>query len=287
MSSMHAELMDGAGLAAAMNDETAGRARRVQERWGRPPCLVAVLVGDDPASATYVRMKRARSRAVGIESRIVELDAGATTAEVVGAVCALSEDDGVDGILLQHPVPAQVDERAAFEAIAGGKDVDGVTTTSFAAMAFGLPGFVSCTPGAIIALLDAYGVELAGRRAVVVGRSPILGKPVAMILLARDASVTICHSRTRDLASVVGEADVVVAAVGKPELVRGSWLKQGAVVVDAGYNAGSLGDVAFDEAVGVASRITPVPGGVGPVTIAMLLRQTAQAAETSLSRRGH
>jgi methylenetetrahydrofolate dehydrogenase (NADP+) / methenyltetrahydrofolate cyclohydrolase len=244
----------------------------------RKPCLATVLVGDDPGSATYVRMKRNRAAAAGIDARLVHLPAATTTAELVATIAALSADPGVHGILLQHPVPAHVDERAAFEAIDPAKDVDGVTLHSFAAMAFGLPGFPSATPGAIMALLDHYGVPLSGKHAVVVGRSPILGKPVGMLLLARDATVTFCHSRTADLTSHLRTADLVVAAVGKPRFVTGDQLKDGAVVIDAGYNPGNVGDVDFDSAAGKASMITPVPGGVGPVTIATLLHQTVTAA---------
>jgi methylenetetrahydrofolate dehydrogenase (NADP+)/methenyltetrahydrofolate cyclohydrolase len=224
-------------------------------------------------------MKQARCARIGIESALVALPAAATTDQVVAAIAHLSADDGVDGILLQHPVPATVDERVAFEAIAAHKDVDGVTKASFASMAFGLPGFASCTPAGILRLLDAYDVDPAGRHAVVIGRSPILGKPIGMLLLARDATVTYCHSRTEDLPTIVRTADIVVAAVGRPHFVRGRWIKPGAVVIDAGYNEGNVGDVAFSEAVSVAGLITPVPGGVGPTTIALLLEQTVAAAE--------
>jgi methylenetetrahydrofolate dehydrogenase (NADP+)/methenyltetrahydrofolate cyclohydrolase len=227
-------------------------------------------------------MKQNRCRKAGIGSRRVALPAGTTTEELVGTLRSLSEDPAVHGILLQHPVGDHIDERAAFEAIAPEKDVDGVTFASFATMSFGLPGFVSCTPGGILRLLDEYGVELGGRRAVVVGRSAILGKPVGMLLLARDATVTYCHSRTADLSSVVREADVVVAAVGRPRLIRGRDVKPGAVVIDAGYNPGNVGDVDFDSAVERASLITPVPGGVGPMTIATLLEQTVRAAARQL-----
>lgn len=282
---MSAGLMDGRALAAELLAETAAQVTRLTAG-DRPPCLAAVLVGDDPASHTYVRMKANRCRAVGIESRRIELDAATTTEQLVGVITDLSRDDGVDGILLQHPVPEHVDERAAFEAIAPAKDVDGVTRTSFAAMAFGEPGFVSCTPGGIMRLLDAYGVELSGRRAVVVGRSPILGMPVGLLLLRRDATVTYCHSKTVELAARVAEADVVVAAVGRPELIRGEWIKPGAVVVDAGYNPGNVGDVEFEAAEQRAALITPVPGGVGPMTIAVLLAQTVAAqAVSSVARR--
>ncbi len=212
----------------------------------------------------------------------MELPAATTTAELVATLDGLSSDPAVHGILLQHPMGEHIDERAAFEAIAAEKDVDGVTFASFATMSFGLPGFVSCTPGGILRLLDEYGVDPSGKRAVVVGRSAILGKFTGMLLLARDATVTYCHSRTRDLSDVVREADIVVAAVGRPRLIRGEDIKPGAVVIDAGYNAGNVGDVDFDSAAERASLITPVPGGVGPMTIATLLEQTVTAAARQL-----
>ena len=273
-----ARLMDGTALAGRIIEETAKRAADLTGRTGRAPCLATVLVGEDPASVTYVRMKRNRCRKAGIESRHVELPADTTTEQLVGTLRELSADPTVHGILLQHPMGPHIDERAAFEAIAPEKDVDGVTFASFATMSFGLPGFVSCTPGGIMRLLDEYGVDPAGKRAVVVGRSAILGKPAGMLLLARDATVTYCHSRTADLSAAVREADIVVAAVGRPRLIRGQDIKPGAVVVDAGYNAGNVGDVDFDSAVERASLITPVPGGVGPMTIATLLEQTVEAA---------
>ncbi|GII27473.1 bifunctional 5,10-methylenetetrahydrofolate dehydrogenase/5,10-methenyltetrahydrofolate cyclohydrolase [Planotetraspora mira] len=273
-----ARLMDGAGLARHVLDHTAAMSSAIAHRTGKAPCLATVLVGEDPASATYVRMKRARCETVGITSRHLPLPATTTTTELVDAITSLSEDPAVHGILLQHPVGDHIDERAAFEAIAPHKDVDGVTMRSFAAMSFGLPGFVSCTPGGIMRLLDAYDVDLAGKHAVVVGRSAILGKPAGMLLLARDATVTYCHSRTRDLRSIIREADVLIAAVGRPHFILGEDIKVGAVVVDAGYSPGNIGDVDFDTAKTRASLITPVPGGVGPMTIAMLLSQTAEAA---------
>jgi methylenetetrahydrofolate dehydrogenase (NADP+)/methenyltetrahydrofolate cyclohydrolase len=271
--------MIGTDLAAEMVAKAAARAQSLQEKTGVQPCLATVLVGDDPASATYVRMKQNRSKKAGIGSRSVVLPAETTTEELVGELQKLSADPAVHGILLQHPVPAHIDERAAFEAIDPAKDVDGVTMHAFAAMAFGEPGFRSCTPGGILRLLEAYDVPIAGAHAVVIGRSPILGKPVGMLLLASNATVTYTHSRTTNLAEIVRTADIVVAAVGKANFVRGDWLKPGAVVVDAGYNEGNLGDVHFDEAAQVASLITPVPGGVGPMTIALLLEQTVDAAE--------
>jgi methylenetetrahydrofolate dehydrogenase (NADP+) / methenyltetrahydrofolate cyclohydrolase len=275
-----ARAMDGTALARKILADSAQRAAAFASTAGRTPCLAAVLVGDDPSSTAYVNMKRRRCRETSVELRFVGLPATATTPDVVAVIRGLSEDSTVDGILLQHPAPAHVDERAAFEAISPEKDVDGVTMHSFAAMAFGLPGFSSCTPAGIMRLLDEYSVDPSGMHAVVIGRSPILGKPVGMLLLARDATVTFCHSHTRDLREIVGTADIVVAAVGKPNLIRGDWLQPEAVVIDAGYS-GNVGDVAYDEAIAVASLITPVPGGVGPMTIAMLIAQTVSAAERS------
>jgi methylenetetrahydrofolate dehydrogenase (NADP+)/methenyltetrahydrofolate cyclohydrolase len=273
-----ASLMSGTDLAKQLVAETTVRAAEFAQQTGQQPCLATVLVGDDPASETYVRMKQNRSRKAGIASRHVALPSTTTTTDLVNTIQGLSTDPSVHGVLLQHPVPAQIDERAAFEAIAPSKDVDGVTMHSFAAMSFGEPGFASCTPAGIIRLLDHYEVPLSGQHAVVIGRSPILGKPAAMLLLARDATVTVCHSRTTDLPTIVGTADIVVAAVGRPNFVRGAWLKPGAVIVDAGYNEGNVGDVAFAEAAERARLITPVPGGVGPMTIAILLAQTVDAA---------
>jgi methylenetetrahydrofolate dehydrogenase (NADP+)/methenyltetrahydrofolate cyclohydrolase len=278
--------MDGTTVAQKLLVETAEKASQFVEHVGRRPRLAAVLVGDDPASVTYVKMKRRRSEKVGIDSQLVELPTMTSTAEAVSVVRGLSDDPAVDGILVQHPTPSHVDERAVFEAIDPAKDVDGVTMHSFAAMAFDLPGLVSCTPGGIIRLLDAYEVELAGKHAVVIGRSPILGKPIGMLLLSRNATVTYCHSHTHDLPEIVASADVVVAAIGRPRFVRGAWLKPGSVVIDAGYNDNNVGDVEFDEALTRASLLTPVPGGVGPMTIAVLLYQTVVAAERRMDTAG-
>lgn len=274
---MSAEILDGRAVSADILGRVSTEVEEFVARYGRVPVLATVLVGEDPASATYVKMKANRCAKVGMQSRRVELDASIDTATLVAEIRALSEDPAVDGILLQHPVPEHIDERAAFEAIAPGKDVDGVTRTSFATMAFDEGGFHSATPGGIMALLDAYDIPLSGKHAVVLGRSPILGKPVGMLLLARDCTVTYCHSRTLDLGAHVAQADIVVAAVGRPELVRGEWIKPGAVVVDAGY-ADNRGDVEFEAAAERAGYITPVPGGVGPMTIATLISQTIEAA---------
>jgi methylenetetrahydrofolate dehydrogenase (NADP+)/methenyltetrahydrofolate cyclohydrolase len=280
---MHATSMDGASLAKQLLEDTAERAARFSARAGRRACLATVLVGDDPASKTYVRMKANRCREVGIDSRRVELPAATGTAELLGVLDELSRDAAVDGILLQHPTPRGIDERAAFEAITPGKDVDGVTTTSFGALAFSAPGFRTCAPGGMMRLLDAYDVDAGGKHAVVVGTSAILGKPAGMMLLVREATVTYCHAKTVDLAEQVRQADILVAAVGRAELIPGEWVKPGAVVLDAGYSPGPVGDVAFPVAAERASLITPVPGGVGPMTIATLLAQTMDAADAHAS----
>jgi methylenetetrahydrofolate dehydrogenase (NADP+)/methenyltetrahydrofolate cyclohydrolase len=279
---MTAKLMDGKAVAARTLESAAQRVDSIQQQTGVTPCLATVLVGADPASVTYTQMKRKRCEGIGMLSRKVELPAETTTAELVKAVADLGADPTVHGILLQHPTPSHIDERAAFEAIPVAKDVDGVTYGSFSRMWFGELGFASCTPGGIVRLLDAYDVPLQSQHAVVIGRSAILGKPMAGLLLARHATVTICHSRTKHLGEIVKQADLVVAAVGKPEFVRGDWIKEGAVVMDAGYNAGNVGDVAFEEAKQHASLITPVPGGVGPMTIATLIDQTVDAAASQL-----
>ena len=273
-----AKLMEGTGLAQDAISGAADRAAAFRKQYGVAPCLAAVLVGDDPASRTYVEMKRRTCERAGIRSRLLQLGTDARTEELVAAVAKLSEDSDVNGILVQHPVPPQVDERAAFEAIVPQKDVDGVTMHSFARMALGRASYLPCTPAGIIRLLERYDVSIVGKRVAVIGRSPILGLPMGMLFLARHATVTYCHSRTVGLPEVVREAEIVVAGVGKAKFVRGDWLRTGAVVVDAGYNPGNIGDVAFTEAVERVGLITPVPGGVGPMTIAVLLEQTVDAA---------
>lgn len=275
-------LMDGKAVAAEINDATARRVASLKQRGAATPCLAAVLVGDDPASATYVNMKARLCEKLGMTSIKVELPPATTTEELVARLQSLAKNKDVHGILLQHPCPPQVDERVAFETIPGAKDVDGVTFHSFGAMTFGEPGFASCTPSGIMHLLRRYDAPIEGAHAVVVGRSAILGKPMAMLLLAANATVTICHSRTRDLPEIVRQGDIVVAAVGRPEFVKGDWIKPGAFVIDAGYcRTGTdklVGDVEFEQASAHAHAITPVPGGVGPMTLAVLMDQTARAA---------
>lgn len=277
-----ATLMDGKRVAREMMDKAKERVTAIVEKTGVTPCLATVLVGADPASVTYTQMKRKRCEAIGMKSMKVELPTETTTEQLVAKIKELGDDPAVHGILLQHPSPPQVDERAAFETIPVSKDVDGVTFGSFAHMWFGHAGFASCTPEGIMRLMDAYDVAIEGKEAVVIGRSAILGKPMAGLLLERNATVTICHSRTQDLGEVVKRADIVVAAVGRANFVQGDWVKPGAVVMDAGYNEGNVGDVDFDAVAPHASMITPVPGGVGPMTIATLIEQTVTAAERQL-----
>ncbi len=276
------KLIDGKALAARVLEQAAAKVETIKSHTGVTPALATVLVGEDPASATYVKMKVKRCEAAGMKSIRVDMPKQTTTEQLVSQVTALGEDPDVAGILLQHPVPDQIDERAAFEAIPRHKDVDGVTATGLGCMFLGIPTFGSCTPAGIMTLLHEYGVTIKGAEAVVIGRSPILGKPMAAMLLEEHATVTICHSRTVDLADVVRRADIIVAAVGRPEFVKGDWVKEGAVVIDAGYNPGNVGDVDFEAALPRASLITPVPGGVGPMTIATLIDNTANAAAEQL-----
>jgi len=279
---MPASLIDGKAIGAAVRAEVKERAAELIARTGIRPCLAAVLVGEDPASAVYVRNKGKACIEAGMLSRQINLPAATSEKELLELVEQLNEDDTVHGILVQLPLPGQIDESRVIEAIAPDKDVDGFHPVNAGRLLIGKPGFVPCTPLGILKLLDYEKIELKGKHAVVVGRSNIVGKPVAILLLSRHATVTICHSRTQDLPGVVRTADVVIAAVGKAEMVRGSWIRPGAVVVDVGINRrpdGRLvGDVAFEEARAVAGKITPVPGGVGPMTIAMLLHNTLEAA---------
>ncbi|WP_286365370.1 bifunctional 5,10-methylenetetrahydrofolate dehydrogenase/5,10-methenyltetrahydrofolate cyclohydrolase [Rossellomorea vietnamensis] len=271
-------ILDGSRVATAVKEELKSRVENLKEN-GITPCLATVLVGDDPSSATYVKMKGNACERLGILSKKITLPNDTTTEELLETIQSLNEDEGVHGILLQHPVPPQIDERAAFEAIAIEKDVDGVTSLGFGQTSLGFGTYPSCTPAAILEIMDFYELPIEGKHAVVIGRSPILGKPVSMMLLNRNATVTTCHSYTENLEDIVKGADIVVAAVGKPNFVKGSWIKEGAMVLDAGYNKGNVGDVDYEECLKRADAITPVPGGVGPVTISMLLKQTVEAAE--------
>lgn len=277
-----ATVLDGKALAKSIESELSARVETLKQKTGRTPILATILVGDDPASATYVRMKGNACQRVGMDSMRVEMPKDTTTDELLAKIDELNANPDVHGILLQHPAPAQIDERACFDRISLDKDVDGVTCLGFGRMSMGEPAYGSCTPQGIMHLLTHYGIELEGKHAVVVGRSAILGKPMAMMLLNANCTVTICHSRTKNLAEYVASADIIVGAVGVPELIKKSWIKQGAVVVDAGFHPtdnGGCGDIELDGIEAIASAYTPVPGGVGPMTINTLIRQTVEAAE--------
>lgn len=275
-----ATILDGKAAAAAIRSGIGERVAARTARGLRPPGLAVVLVGDDPASKVYVGRKNRESREVGMLSVSVDLPATATLDEVLGAVQALNARDDIDGILVQMPLPKGLDSDAVIAAIDPAKDADGLHPVSQGALFTGRPGPRPCTPAGCMHLLDSTGVDLKGKTAVVVGRSVLVGKPIAMMLLERHATVVMCHSRTADLAAEVGRGDVVIAAVGVPGLVRGSWIKPGAIVIDVGINRvdGRLvGDVEYEPAAERASSITPVPGGVGPMTVAMLLANTYRA----------
>ena len=283
---MTARRIDGKAAAQALRARVAEAAHAFHQQTGRPPGLATVLVGEDPASAVYIRSKNKATAEAGMASVHHHLPASATQDELLELVAELNAADAVDGILVQLPLPPQIDDARVIGAIEPAKDVDGFHALNVGRLAAGLEALVPCTPLGCLHLLKAELGSLAGREAVVIGRSNIVGKPMALLLLAENATVTIAHSKTRDLPEIVGRADVVVAAVGRAEMVRGEWIKPGAIVIDVGINRvaaddGSsrlVGDVAFDEASEVAAAITPVPGGVGPMTIAMLLRNTIFAA---------
>jgi len=291
---MTATIIDGKAVAAQIRSEIAEEVAQIKEKYGVVPGLAAVLVGDDPASHTYVRMKRRACDEVGFRSIGHVLPADATQEQVEGLVRELNEDPNVHGILVQLPLPKHLDEEAILNTISIEKDVDGFHPINIGRLVMKgrEPLFVPCTPAGVIRLLDEAGAELEGAEAVVVGRSNIVGIPTAALLRNRNATVTVCHSRTRDLPSVTRRAEVLVAAIGRPQMIRGEWIRPGAVVIDVGVNRVEdptkksgyrlVGDVAFDEAKEVASAITPVPGGVGPMTIAMLLSNTLRACKYTL-----
>ena len=280
---MTARIIDGKAVAAALRTSLASRLAGLSFR----PRLIVILVGDDPASAVYVRNKDRAAREVGIEPETIRLPADTGEGAVLAEIGRLNSDDSVDGILVQLPLPPQIRPRAVIEAIDPAKDVDGFHPMNTGRLADGEPGIVPCTPAGIMKLLASTDMALAGARAVVLGRSTIVGRPVAALLLGADATVTILHSRSRDIALECRRADLLIAAVGRPELVRGDWIAPGATIIDVGVNrspsGGLVGDVCFPECVQTAGAVTPVPGGVGPMTIACLLENTISAA---LARRG-
>jgi methylenetetrahydrofolate dehydrogenase (NADP+)/methenyltetrahydrofolate cyclohydrolase len=283
---MTARRIDGKAAAAAIREKVASHVRDFERRTGRAPGLATVLVGEDPASAVYVRSKNRATAEAGMASFAHNLPDTISESELLQLVTDLNADERVDGILVQLPLPSQVDATRVIETIEPGKDVDGFHPVNAGRLATGLPALVACTPFGCLHLLRTELGSLAGMEAVVIGRSNIVGKPMAQLLIAESATVTIAHSKTRDLPAVVRRADIVVAAAGRAEMVRGDWIKPGATVIDVGINRlptedgkGRLvGDVAYDEAAEVAGAITPVPGGVGPMTIAMLMRNTLVAA---------
>ena len=279
-------VVDGMALAQELRAEIAAEVSAHVAAGRRAPCLAVVLVGDNPGSASYIRGKRRACARAGITSRDHDLPASASEADVLALIDALNRDDGVDGILVQLPLPKQIRAAVVTEATAPAKDVDGLHTQSAGRLLAGLPGLRPCTPLGILEVLDRHAVRLEGAHAVVIGRSLLVGKPVALLLLARNATVTQCHSRTRDLALHAREADVLVACAGSPLLVKGDWIKPGAAVIDLGVNqldGRQVGDVDFDAAQGVAGLITPSRGGVGPLTITMLLRNTLEAYRSRLN----
>ena len=278
---MSAEVIDGKAVAAKVRERVAAEVAELTPGLGRPPGLATVLVGDDPASAVYVRNKRRFAEEVGIRSIHHEPDGAIAQDELADLVEALNADPEVDGILVQLPLPERLDEEAIVAAIDPAKDVDGLTPTSAGLLARGEPGLVPCTPRGVMELLASAGVDPSGKEAVIVGRSTLVGRPLASLLLGADATVTICHSRTADLAGVCRRAEILVAAVGRPRLIGAEMVRPGATVIDVGINRGDdglVGDVDFEAVSPLAGAITPVPGGVGPMTIAMLLANTVQAA---------
>ena len=279
---MTAIKLDGKELSAISEDAIKNRVDDLVKN-GVKPTLATILVGNDPASETYVKMKRNTCARVGMESIAVELSEDTTTEELLEKIRSLNNDVNVHGILLQHPVPSQIDERLCFDEIDINKDVDGVTCLGFGNMSMGLDAYGSCTPAGIMRLINHHNIKVEGLNAVVVGRSPILGKPMAMMLLNMNATVTICHSRTRNLDLIIKNADLIVGAVGIPKFIKSDWIKKDAIVIDAGYHPEKCGDIDLDNIEEIASAYTPVPGGVGPMTINTLILQTLQSAERTAS----
>ena len=274
-------LLDGSKVALETEEQLKERVKALKEKKGFVPILATILVGDDPASATYVKMKGNACERIGMKSIKVELPSSTSTEDLLNEIDKLNVNQEVHGILLQHPVPEQIDERLCFDAIDAKKDVDGVTSLGFGRMSMGEEAFGSCTPQGIMRLLNHYKIEIEGKHAVVIGRSPILGKPMAMMLLNENATVTICHSRTKDLKDEISSADIVVGAVGIPKFIQGNWIKDNAVVIDAGFHPEKCGDIDLDQVMDRSLAYTPVPGGVGPMTINTLILQTVEACENS------
>ena len=277
-------VLDGKLLSQSSEQDLVKRVQLIKEKTGTTPTLATILVGQDPASTTYVRMKGNACERIGMDSLKVELSSATSTSQLLKEIFRLNQDPAVHGILLQHPVPQQINERECFDAIALEKDVDGVTCLGFGNMSMGEAAYSSCTPVGIMRLLKHYDIEISGKHAVVVGRSPILGKPMAMMLLNENATVTICHSKTQGLDKHIQKADILVGAVGIPKFIKSDWIKEDSVVIDAGYHPEKCGDIELNKVEGKCYAYTPVPGGVGPMTINTLLMQTVEACEKSIQK---
>ena len=280
---MTAIILDGKKL-ATLSEEFIKKEVSMLVSAGITPTLATILVGHDPASETYVKMKRNTCKRVGMESIAIELPESTTTEELLKAINDLNSDVNVHGILLQHPTPTHIDERKCFDAIDIEKDVDGVTCLGFGNMSMGIDAYGSCTPAGIVRLIEHYELKVEGKHAVVVGRSPILGKPMAMMLLNLNATVTICHSRTKNIDSIIKQADLIVGAVGIPEFIKTEWIKEGAIVIDAGFHPEKCGDIDLSEMDNISSAYTPVPGGVGPMTINTLILHTMKSAKKLINK---
>ncbi len=275
-------VLDGKKLSLESEKDFSKRVEKIKARNFSTPILATILVGSDPASATYVKMKGNACKRVGMDSLKIELNEATTTSELIKKIEELNANKDVHGILLQHPVPGHIDERSCFDAIDINKDVDGVTSLGFGRMSMQERAYGSCTPYGIMRLLKEYKIPLEGKSAVIVGRSPILGKPMAMMLLNENATVTICHSRTTNLPEIVSTADILVGAVGIPKFIKSDWIKDNTVVVDAGYHPEKCGDIDLEGIISRSYAYTPVPGGVGPMTINTLIMQTLESCEAQL-----
>ena len=275
-------VLDGKKLSEKSEEDLKRRVSVIKKSTGSTPILATILVGDNPASATYVKMKGNACQRVGMESLKIELPENTSTDDLITEIEKLNKNKDVHGILLQHPVPKHINERKCFDSIDVHKDVDGVTSLGFGKMSMQENAFGSCTPYGIMRLLEEYKIELEGKLAVVVGRSPILGKPMAMMLLNKNCTVTVCHSKTLNLSDEINKADIVIGALGIPKFIKGNWIKDNAIVVDAGYHPEKCGDIELESIINRCEAYTPVPGGVGPMTINTLILQTIESCEATL-----
>ena len=275
-------VLDGKKLSEKSEEDLKRRVSVIKKSTGSTPILATILVGDNPASATYVKMKGNACQRVGMESLKIELPENTSTDDLITEIEKLNKNKDVHGILLQHPVPKHINERKCFDSIDVHKDVDGVTSLGFGKMSMQENAFGSCTPYGIMRLLEEYKIELEGKLAVVVGRSPILGKPMAMMLLNKNCTVTVCHSKTLNLSDEINKADIVIGALGIPKFIKGNWIKDNAIVVDAGYHPEKCGDIELESIIDRCEAYTPVPGGVGPMTINTLILQTIESCEATL-----